>query len=263
MKLRPPIKIHGGKYYLAARIVAMMPEHKTYLEPYGGAASVLLNKPIAPVEVYNDLDGRLTRLFRIIRDNGDELRRRLALTPYSEVEFITAQKGPGGVIDDIEAARIDYVIWRMSLGGRGDAFSYTKHRIRRCMPDVVSGYLSAIDDEMPKIIDRLRCVQIMCRPAVEVIKAWDSPDTFIYLDPPYVHSTRVAGQYAFEMTDDEHTELYNTLEICASKAMISGYRCDLYDKLYKDWNLTEWDMAAHAAGGKAKNRRIECVWKNY
>ena len=85
--LRPPVKWHGGKRYLCHRIIETFPPHQTYVEPFGGAASVLLNKPIAPVEIYNDLDERITRLFRVLRDHGEELRRRLTLTPYSEVEF--------------------------------------------------------------------------------------------------------------------------------------------------------------------------------
>jgi DNA adenine methylase len=107
---------------------------------------VLLNKVPSPVEVYNDLDQRITRLFRVLRDNGSELIRRLSLTPYSELEFLDAEKD---VADEIEKARRDFVRWRLSLGGRGDSFSFTKHRVRRGMADVVSGYLSAIDEQLP------------------------------------------------------------------------------------------------------------------
>src|ERR1700736_893280 len=90
--LRPPVKWHGGKFYLCHRIIEQFPQHHTYVEPFGGAASVLLNKPPAVVEVYNDLDQRITRLFRVLRDNGQELHRRLSLTPYSEIEFLDAGK---------------------------------------------------------------------------------------------------------------------------------------------------------------------------
>src|SRR3954466_3079099 len=118
-KLRPPVKWHGGKHYLQARIIDLFPQHHTYLEPFGGAASVLLNKPPSEVEVYNDLDGRITRLFRVLRDHGGEFQRRLSLTPYSELEFRDALiEHP----DELEQARRDFVRWRLSLGGRGDSF---------------------------------------------------------------------------------------------------------------------------------------------
>ena len=65
--IRPPVKWHGGKYYLAKRIISQFPEHRIYLEPFGGAASVLLNKPPVEVEAYNDLDLTVSRLFRILQ----------------------------------------------------------------------------------------------------------------------------------------------------------------------------------------------------
>src|SRR5262249_51173852 len=188
--IRPPVKWHGGKHYLSHRIIAYFPQHQTYLEPFGGAASVLLNKPIVPVEVYNDLDQRVTRLFRVLRDDGDEFRRLVSLTPYSEIEFNDAERPAD---NDIERARRDFVRWRLSLGGRGDSFSFTLHRVRRGMADVVSGYLSMIDEQLPLIIERLRRVEVVCRPALDVIRTWDSPDTLIYCDPPYVHETRHEG----------------------------------------------------------------------
>jgi DNA adenine methylase len=117
--IRPPVKWHGGKRYLCHRIIERFPEHETYVEPFGGAASVLLNKLPVPVEIYNDLDERITRLFRVIRDQGEELRSLLTLTPYSEVEFSEAQIATD---DELEQARRDFVRWRLSLGGRGNSF---------------------------------------------------------------------------------------------------------------------------------------------
>jgi DNA adenine methylase len=230
-KLRPPVKWHGGKHYLAARIIDLFPQHHTYLEPFGGAASVLLNKPPSQVEVYNDLDGRITRLFRVLRDHSEEFRKRLSLTPYSEIEFREAlTEHP----DEIEQARRDFVRWRLSLGGRGDCFSYTLHRVRRNMADVVSGYLSMIDEQLPFIAERLRTVQIIEKPAVDVIETWDSENTLIYCDPPYVPDTRHSGSldvYGYEMTVAQHRELAAVLNNCKSRVVLSRYPSELYDSL--------------------------------
>jgi DNA adenine methylase len=262
-KLRPPVKWHGGKYYLAGQIVDRLPEHHTYLEPFGGAASVLLNKQPSPIEVYNDLDERVTQLVRVLRTRGEEFAKLLALTPYSEVEFRDAAQT---VDDELEQARRDFVRWRLSLGGRGKHFSFTLHRVRRQMADVVSGYLSMIDEQLPAIIDRLRTVQIVSRPAIEVIKTWDSPDTVIYCDPPYVHETRSPGSrdvYGVEMSAADHRELAAALHNCKSRVLLSGYASDLYDELYAGWRHEEFDIANHAAGGKAKSRKVECLWRNF
>lgn len=261
--LRPPVKWHGGKFYLCQRIIEQFPPHHTYLEPFGGAASVLLNKARSPVEVYNDLDHRITRLFRVLRDHGAELHRRLSLTPYSELEFEEAEQPAA---DEIEQARRDFVRWRLSLGGRGTSFSYTLHRVRRGMADVVSGYLSAIDAQLPFIADRLRTVEIVCRPAVDVIQTWDSPDTLIYCDPPYVPSTRHEASrdvYGREMSEEDHRALAEVLRHCKGKVVLSGYPSDLYGALYKGWRSVDFDIANHAAGGRSKARKQEMLWMNW
>jgi DNA adenine methylase len=261
--IRPPLKWHGGKHYLRRQIIDQFGDHHTYVEPFGGAASVLLNKERSPVEVYNDLDERITRLFRVIRDHGGELIRRLHLTPYSEVEFRDSGEPAG---DEIEQARRDYVRWRLSFGGRGGTFSFTKHRVRRGMADVVSGYISSIDDELPQIVERLRTVQIVCRPAVEVIRTWDGPETLIYCDPPYLHSTRKEGSrsiYECEMTDDAHRELADVLQHSRSRVVLSGYPSPLYEALYGGWRSVEFDLANHAAAGGVKERKRETLWLNW
>jgi DNA adenine methylase len=261
--IRPPVKWHGGKRYLCHRIIEHFPKHETYVEPFGGAASVLLNKPPAPVEIYNDLDHRITRLFRVIRDQGEEFRRLLSLTPYSEVEFHEAQKAAES---EIEQARRDFVRWRMSLGGRGDSYSFTLHRVRRGMADVVSGYLSMIDEELPLIVERLRRVQIVSRPAVDVIRHWDSPTTLFYCDPPYVHETRSEGSrdiYGYEMKENEHRELAAVLRNCQGKVVLSGYPSPLYEESYSSWKTITIDIANHAAGGKTKARKQEVLWLNW
>jgi DNA adenine methylase len=261
--LRPPVKWHGGKFYLAQRIVGELPAHHTYVEPFGGAASVLLNKPVSPVEVYNDLDGRITRLFRVLRDHGAELQRRLSLTPYSEVEF---QMATDPADDEIEMARRDFVRWRLSLGGRGDSFSFTLHRVRRGMADVVSGFLSTIDEQLPLIVERLRRVEILSRNAIDVIEAWDSPNTVFYCDPPYLPSTRHQSSrdiYGYEMSDQEHRDLADRLTKCVGKVVLSGYPSHLYAQLYRNWRVVTFDVANHAAGGTSKDRKQETLWMNW
>lgn len=259
--LRPPFKWHGGKHYLAKRIIEHFPPHSTYVEPFGGAASVLLNKPLSPVEIYNDLDTRLTTFFHVIRSHGGELSRLLALTPYNELDFKIA-----GVSSDIpaEQARRNFVRWRQSIGGRGDSFSYTLHRVRRGMADVVSGYLSAIDEVLPAVVNRFCSVQILNRPAVEVIRKWDSAETLFYCDPPYLHETRSNQDvYKYEMTEGDHRELAAVLRACVGKVVLSGYPSELYAELYGDWRSVEFDMPNNAAGGKSKARKQEVLWMNF
>jgi len=262
--IRPPVKWHGGKFYLAGRIINRFPPHRIYLEPFGGAGSVLLNKPPCEVEAYNDLDLRVTRLFRVLQTEGNAFRERLRLVPYSQVEFNDAATYPSNS-DDAEKAVCDFIRWRQSFGGQGRSWSCTTTRARGGMAGDVNAWWTAIDG-LPQIIERLRRVQILCQPAIQAIRRFDHPEALIYCDPPYVHSTRSKGAtdvYGAEMSDNDHCELAAVLRECRSLVVLSGYRCDLYDELYDDWNRVEFDMANHAAGGQRKSRQTECLWLNH
>lgn len=260
--VRPPVKWHGGKRYLAKKIVDHFPPHRIYLEPFGGAASVLLNKEPAEVETYNDIDLRITRLFRVLRDNGDAFMQKLSLTPYSQAEFDEAANYPCDA-DDIEKAFRDFVRWRQSFGGKGASWSYTTSRARGGMAGDVNAWWTAIE-MLPEIIDRLRRVQIICQSALEAIPRFDHEDGLIYCDPPYVHSTRASTNvYHAEMSDDEHRQLAEILNSCKSNVVLSGYPSPLYDELYSSWRTHDFSIANHAAGGKKKARETERLWMNF
>ncbi len=263
-KIRPPMKWYGGKFYLAATIVSLLPPHHTYVEPFGGAASVLLNKPPSRVEILNDRDGRLVNFFSVLRDHADELVQSLTLTPYSESEFRLSKQTTD---DPIECARRFLVRYRQSFSGLGEAFARSaRHRSRCRMAENVASWLSNIDDNLPKIVERLRCVEVHCRPAIEVIQQYDSPNTLFYCDPPYVHSSRKAGSrvmYAFEMTDDDHRELAKVLKACKGKVLLSSYRSPLYAKLYQPWKSLSFDVPIRLPAGMQKTRRNEMLWFNF
>lgn len=264
MAIRPPVKWHGGKRYLAARIIETFPTHRVYLEPFGGGASVLLNKRPCEVETYNDLDLRITRLFRVLREDGDRFVKRMRFFPYSQVEFDAAAEYPDQATD-FDKAVCDFVRWRQSFGGKGKSWSYTTGRARGGMAGDVNAWWTAIE-ALPAIVDRLRRVQIICQPAEEAIKRFDHSEGLIYCDPPYVHSTRSSGGrdvYGVEMSDLDHRSLAETLHQCKAKVVLSGYPSALYEELYGDWRRVDFDIANHAAGGKQKARETERLWMSF
>ncbi len=264
MAIRPPVKWHGGKRYLASRIIELFPEHRVYLEPFGGGASVLLNKSPVDVETYNDLDHRITRLFRVLRDRGESFLDKVRLIPYSQVEFEAAAEYPENA-GDLEKSVCDFLRWRQSFGGQGQSWSYTTGRARGGMAGDVNAWWTAID-MLPQIIERLRRVQIICQSAFDAIPRFDHPEGLIYCDPPYVHGSRSKGStdvYGVEMTDDDHQQLATLLSCCKARVILSGYPSDLYDRLYMNWRKVEFDIANHAAGGKTKGRERECLWMNF
>jgi len=263
MPIRPPVKWYGGKRYLASWIIQHFPPHRIYLEAFGGGASVLLNKAPCEVETYNDLDLRITRLFRVLRDQSEEFVGQVKLIPYSQVEFEASRKYPPDA-SELEMAVCDFVRWRQSFAGKGESWSYTTARARGGMAGDVNAWWSAIDG-LPKVIERLRRVQIICQSALEAIPRFDHEDALIYCDPPYVHSTR-DGQsrkvYHAEMSDEEHLELAVLLRRCRGTVVLSGYDSGLYAEAYHGWHKVTRDIANHAAGGRSKRRETECLWIN-
>jgi len=256
------LRWYGGKHYLVKWILSVVQgvHYRRYVEAFGGAAAVLLNKPPSEFEVYNDLDGRLVRLFRVLREHPQEFFYRLALTPYAEGEW----RACGEPCDDeIEQARRDYVLIRQSFAGRGDSFAYSRTRSRSGMADVVHGFWSAIE-QIPLIVNRLRRVQIMQRDAIDVIRLFDDEDTLFYCDPPYLPEVlRTRDPYHVTMTREQHERLLETLLQVKGKVILSGYASELYDQTLASWHRMERSVSCHSQKSKRKERRVEVLWMNF
>ena len=267
--LKSPIAWYGGKAYYAEWLIERFPDHRVYIEPFGGAANVLLRKPVSEVEVYNDVDDRVVNLFRVVRDptQFERLRMLLDLTPYARGEFADLLELPD-TDDPVEKARRFFAICRQARGGMGmsklskNCWAYSR-RTRRDMAEPVSKYLSAIDG-LEEVAARLRTVMIESRPAIELIPRYDGEDSFFYLDPPYMPETRhgnKAATYAHEMSVDDHAALLDALLQIKGKAMLSGYAAPLYDEKLKAWRREELKTKAHMAN--SGEERTEVIWFNY
>ena len=270
-RIPSPLKWHGGKSYLASKIVSMMPPHVHYVEPFAGGLSVLLAKnPEGVSEVVNDLSADLTNFWSVIgsRYLNRDLHRILDMTPFSEVEFETACE----YLDDddgknrLRRAHAFFVCCRQSLAGRMDTFApLSRNRTRGGMNEQASAWLSAVEG-LPAVHARLKRVVILNRDALDVIRQQDGENTLFYLDPPYLHETRAAKDaYEHEMSGQQHVELLNVLAGIEGKFMLSGYRSELYDTIADElkWHRTDFELPNNSAGGKEKRRMTECVWSNF
>jgi DNA adenine methylase len=220
-----------------------MPDHKVYVEPFGGGGSVLLRKNRAHEEVYNDLDKEIVNLFRVVRDHGEILRRKLDLTPYSRDEFELSYEP---VDDPVEKARRTVVrsfMGRNPSSATQAAGSFKGKQVKSYI--TIAHVWQKYPDALYAITDRLRGVIIENDNALSVIKRHDSEETAFYVDPPYLPSTRDAGtDYRFEMTEEDHVRLAELLNAVKGKVILSGYPSDLYNELYKDWERVEKDSIA-------------------
>jgi len=183
-------------------LLPLLPRAHHYCEPYGGSVAVLINREPSPVETYNDLDGEVVNFFRVLRDKREEL-------------IAAIEQKDNHVLSDVERARLFYIRARQARTGRG-----------------------SIED----LSQRLLRVQIENRPAIEVIRRYDSPQTLFYCDP-------------HEMTDKEHEELAEVLHSVKGMAALSSYRCRLMDDLYGDWKCI--------VASEKKCHSIKALWVNY
>jgi len=261
-----PFGWYGGKYSHLDWLLPLLPKCHHYCEPYAGSGAVLLNRPPSPVESYNDLDGEVVNFFRVLRDHGSDLVRAIGLTPFSREEFSTACKLDPNE-KPFERARRFYVRARQVRIGLAQTatlgrWANCKNTSRAGMRGVISRWLGGVED-LTIIAERLLRVQIENRPALHVIRLYDSPGTLFYCDPPYIHETRGDSKaYGHEMTDGQHAELAEVLNGVQGMVAISNYPCELMDALYPS---PKWRKIVTAArtNHATKGKRIEGLWMNY
>lgn len=256
--VKSPIQYFGAKGNIADKIVALIPKHQGYIEPYAGSLSVLLAKPASKIEVLNDLDERLITFWRVLRDNPDELFRVAELTPHSRAELDRAAALDGAT--DLEVAR---QVWVLLTQGRSRTMKRTGWRFYadpNGTSAAFSTYMDAYRSRLGPAYDRIRNVSLECRPALDVIEQYGAfEDNVLYVDPPYVHTTRRGARYSHEMTDDDHREMASALRACSATVMLSGYASDLYDELFGDWH----QVHLSARSDNAVVREVtEIIWAN-
>jgi len=253
---RPILRYHGGKWRLAPWIITHLPPHRVYVEPFGGGASVLMRKPRAITEIFNDLDDDVVNVFRVLRETPEALAAALALTPFSRAEYGTLYEEDA---DPVERARRFVARSFFAFSSKGAlARSGFDMRIN---PDAFVGRLrsfTALPEVVCEVAGRLSHVIIECTPASTLIRRLDRPDTLFYVDPPYLPDTRTGGlKYRHELTRDEHAELLEVLDGLAGMVVLSGYPNPLYED-----RLGHWRRVQTLAHTDHAHRRTEVLWIN-
>lgn len=225
MKIPRILHYPGSKWSIAEWVIAHMPPHTKYLEPFFGSGAVLFNKTPSPLEIVNDLNGDVVNLFQIIRDRSEELAEKLRWTPYAREEFHFAHDQTN---DDIERARRLLVRCWQSIRVKTGSISGWKCRGTSDEVYHIKQW-NALSDDVMLVASRLRSVQIENRPALDLIKRYNRSDVLVYIDPPYVLSTRNGKIYEHEMADQEHIDLLDALDKHPGPVLLSGYANQLYE----------------------------------
>lgn len=254
--MKPILKYPGAKWKIAKWIISYIPEHSVYLEPFGGSMAVLLNKPRSHIETVNDIDDNIVNLFNVIRKYPNELVNIVDKTPFARSEykksFIVNESDT-----DIELARKYLVRCWQGFGSSNLYENGFKSGQQTQSPNPAKAW-SKLSNTINVVSDRLKGVQIEKLDAIELIERYNTSDVFIYADPPYLLNTRKSNLYKNEMTDKQHIQLLNKLNLHPGKVMISAYENELYDSILVGWSKVYKNTVAESG-----NKRIECLYMNY
>lgn len=262
----PPLAYFGGKTTLAPRIAAMLPPHQHYVEPFCGGLSVLLAKKPSIMETANDLDGRLMTFWRVLRDRPTDLERVCSLTPHSRGEYqhcLLVDQDP--LDDDLETARRVWVRLTQGRGGTQRRTGWRNYVKPRGSSIGMPGYLEAYVDRMAFVAERLSHVSLECRPALALIDQYGAVEdgVLLYIDPPYLGSTRSGRNYLVEMSSEaEHLELLQVLRSCKASVVLSGYDSPLYATELAGWDRQTFRATTNGDATGARADRTEVVWSN-
>ena len=250
-------KYPGSKWGIADWIIGHFPKHHSYLEPYFGSGAVLFNKPRSNIETVNDLDGNVVNLFEWIKHDPERLAHEIYFTPYSrqvyEDTFATVAE------DSLQKAVNFYIRLQMGHGFRtnGEKVGW-KNDVQGRERAYAAKDWCGLPDKIMQAAERLRGVQIECRPAAEVIQRFNSHKVLIYADPPYVLSTRHGKQYRCEMDDKDHQGLLDVLMDHKGPVLLSGYDNALYNDRLQGWSREET-----VGYSQAISRKTEVLWMNF
>ena len=269
--IKPVLTRFGTKTRMIKNIIKIMPEHKVYVEPFGGVALVLLNKPKSKREIYNDIDCHLVNFFRVLREKEkrEKLKDMLNYTPYSREIFYEARDVLEKKLykDEIWHAYYYFILCNQGFRGKvnGDSWGMsTKCRPFRNEERVFRNKIDLID----VVAERLKYVVIEKKDYKEILKIYDKDDVLFYLDPPYYvdseYYTYKDKYYESDFNENEHRKMIDLLLDLEGKVILSGYKNKLYEKLENnDWKRLDFQIKKNPSQEKEKSLIHESLWINF
>ena len=251
------IKYYGGKQNIADWIIGFIPEHVTYVEPFCGGATIFFRKEPSKSECINDLNGMVVNLYKQARDNPEELKRVLGLTLCSNEDFKHCRDIYNGKkkASLLEKARATFIVFNLGFAGCSSSFGRRKDS-RSLMSCAGKKF-----DKLFEISKRLRNTCIENENAFNVIRRWDSPDTFFYIDPPYPETDQ--GPYKHKFTMKDFNRLLLFLSGIQGKFILSFYHKEGM-KVNPKWRHETKSTKEHASSNSGRDKnRTESIMMNF
>lgn len=239
---------------MASMLLAHLPPHTCYVEPYCGAASVFFAKGRPPrnayVEVLNDKDEQLVTFLRVVRDRREEIQRLLAETPFARKEYLRALAILRGeeLANDLWTAWAFFVAQQQSYGAARTAFAATPPS-QDSQVNLIAATATKVE-LLPVFQTRLLQASLECRTALECIKTYDAPGTLFYCDPPYAGSSQRYKHSSFG--DEQLVALVSALAACQGSAVLSHPQ---HPAIPDDWPFVEVERSRGIASPSKEGRR--------
>ena len=171
----------GSKRRLSKEIIARLPAHECYCEPFAGSAAVFFRKPPSGLEILNDVCGDIVNLFRVIQRHLPEFLRMFDYTIVARQEFYRLRATPPEVLTDIERAARFYYLQKCSFGGKYASLSFGVET------EKARTYLQRdkMRQDLTAACARLEDVRVENLPWQECLARYDRAYTLFFMDPPY------------------------------------------------------------------------------
>ena len=223
--MRPLFSYYGGKQRLVGKILPLIPPHDVYVEPFAGGATVFWAKELASVNVINDINEDIVNFYRVAKTKHDELRAMLSWTLHSRALYNRARN----IFDekekhtDVERAWAWWVLVNCSFCKIFKVAWAMEKKVGRpkSFPRRVQNKIKLFEEK--EAVEKLKDVFLECDDALRVIKRWDCPEAFFYVDPPYVGTEQ--GPYSGYGSDDLRA-LLDVLSKIKGKFVLSHFDND-------------------------------------
>lgn len=252
--LHAPFGWPGAKTRSLKQLLELVPQGECYCEPFGGSAALLLARPKARFEVYNDRYSGITAFWRCIEDDelSVQLRERLETTLYSKEYWEFCNTTWHNVGDIVERAARWFYMTKYSFSQLGRNWG------RGLLPATSSaGKLLNVLPDFPALHDRLKGVQIENTSWEDIFDAYDQKGMVFYVDPPYTDTPGSTYKHVMSLAD--HSRLLERIFECQGVVALSGHSHPMIED--KPWNSRhEWDikslMEPMADGANNKEKHI-------